>query len=510
LEVFMPVPPSDPETTFTRVEPGELVSFTVLCRPASGGGLDEFRERLAASEMGALLPRGRTLTNVAARLRELGFEVFDDRAFAEAVGANAAGARRFPRLAVFARGPAALFQEKFHTKLIRVAAPTPADIEKAPGDELAYSRMRSRIPTSVVVDADAPRPSTEPLGNDAILISLSPPPLLTETVAPAATAAVTLSLPDGVAHATNADSVHGHRLLFRGHATGRGVRVAVVDTGFAPHPYFTGYRIERIRAPDVTSQPDVDSVTIGHGTGVLANLLACAPGVHAWGVKFSDVHIAFKTAMCIPRVRVISLSWVFPITSSSVPDWVLTLEYFVKYAVRCMGITVVVGTGDGNDEATPPRLAEVTAVGGAWVDGSGTPTAWSSSSAFTSTIYGPRRVPDLCGIALLIRVPAVAGGFRTASGVSYATPQVAGVAALLLQKNPALTPSSVRAELRAGATDITTGVAHSPSAPGGTVNAALLDDPATGAGLVNAHASWLRVTDAWWIALWESITSWLW
>src|SRR5439155_996300 len=111
---------------------------------------------------------------------------------------------------------------------------------------------------------------------------------------------------------------------------------------------------------------------------------------------------------------------------------------------------------------------------------------------------GVRSVPDLCGIASQINLPVPPADWEcSAGGTSCATPQVAGVAALLLQKNSTLSPQAVRNKLASFAADITSGNAYLgvPTGP--------LNDPATGAGLVNALASWQHVTDAWWTWLWS-------
>jgi subtilisin family serine protease len=69
-------------------------------------------------------------------------------------------------------------------------------------------------------------------------------------------------------------------------------------------------------------------------------------------------------------------------------------------------------------------------------------------------------------------------------GTSAAAPQVAGVIALLLQKNPALTPQQIKTILCKSAVDIRKGkTANSSTASRGI-------DLATGAGLINALAAW--------------------
>ena len=104
---------------------------------------------------------------------------------------------------------------------------------------------------------------------------------------------------------------------------------------------------------------------------------------------------------------------------------------------------------------------------------------WPDSSSFVSAISPGRIVPDLCGLAEAIVTPVPGPAYwDSGAGTSLATPQVAGVAALLIQKSPQLTPQQVHDALCAGATPVPPGPPPSP---------------ATGAGLVNAFRSWTSV-----------------
>src|ERR1044071_4732737 len=145
----MPMPPLREGVITEAAELTDLVSFTVLCRPASATAerfsLDEFRTRLKASDVDGLVPSEKTVAEVADRLRDLKFEVFDDRAF---------GGRN-PRLAVFARGSVDLFQTVFSSTLVKVTR-TVAEDGKVD---------RERSITSFVVAEGAQQPSTERIGS---------------------------------------------------------------------------------------------------------------------------------------------------------------------------------------------------------------------------------------------------------------------------------------------------------------------------------------------------------
>src|SRR3954468_7228831 len=80
-------------------------------------------------------------------------------------------------------------------------------------------------------------------------------------------------VPADVSLACNADKAH------RAGVTGRGIVVAMVDTGWQTHPFFTerGYRVDPTILGPGTINANVDDN--GHGTGESANIFATAPDV---------------------------------------------------------------------------------------------------------------------------------------------------------------------------------------------------------------------------------------
>jgi uncharacterized repeat protein (TIGR01451 family) len=86
--------------------------------------------------------------------------------------------------------------------------------------------------------------------------------------------------------------------------------------------------------------------------------------------------------------------------------------------------------------------------------------------------------PEIAAPGVQVRSAFPGGGYATANGTSMATPHVAGVAALLLQANPNLTPDELESMLKETAQPL-----------GGQV-----PNNDTGWGLVNAYAAGLRVT----------------
>jgi subtilisin family serine protease len=303
-----------------------------------------------------------------------------------------------------------------------------------------------------------------------------------------------IRLPGDVAQLTRASATHRRSVSTGNRATGDGVTVAVIDSGFADHPYYRdhGYRITRMAASDVTDDPTLDEDE--HGTFVLAGVFACAPDAHVVAIKFDNAVTALNDAAA-NGAQVVSLSWgnvlagtltQLPTSDDSIPIYQTILTMIAD------GITVVAAAGNLGGRNHPAMMPDVIAVGGVAVDADDALAAWDGGSSFKSSIFKGRRVPDVCGVAskALVPLPPDAdpvGWTARSGGTSLATAQVAGVAALLLQKCPTLTPQEVRDHLTATATDVKAGKSFMKNVAGKG------RDLATGYGLVNALGAWNSV-----------------
>ncbi|MGF1465700.1 MAG: S8 family serine peptidase [Sandaracinaceae bacterium] len=339
--------------------------------------------------------------------------------------------------------------------------------------------------------------------------SLLPPPVTSHH----------LRVPHDVSVLLDADEVH------RKGITGRGVRVAMIDTGFHHElPYFEsrGYRSSVALASGATD-PRLDGN--GHGTGESANLFAVAPDITFIGIKLENeagglgasVLEGFQEALRhSPQIITVSLGYDLisnPQTRAhrtTLPNGLRALEAEVAQAVAD-GIVVVFSAGNGH-VAFPGMMPDVISAGGVHVKADGRMEASDYASAFVSKIYPGRKVPDLCGLvgmspgAEYIMLPLQPGcaidtdkaatdgtapndGWALFSGTSAAAPQLAGVCALLLQCDPHLTPSDVKAILRRSSRDVTRGAASAASNELTAIAAAPGTDGATGSGLACAAAA---------------------
>ncbi|MDJ0682574.1 MAG: S8 family serine peptidase [Xenococcus sp. (in: cyanobacteria)] len=343
------------------------------------------------------------------------------------------------------------------------------------------------------------------------------PPILLESPLPPWVPYHHLTVPADVATVCRSITAHKEGV------TGKGVLVAMVDSGFYKHPFYKwhGYNYQATLAPDATN---VEKDESGHGTAEAANIFANAPDIDFIGVKMgANATLAFKTASDL-HPAVMTNSWAYHLVDAngnpltSLPNFLKALEAAVIEAVRERGITVCFSGGNGHI-AFPAMMPDVIAVGGVHAHPTLTPDgedfeleASNYASSFDSQIYPGRHVPDMCGLvgmqprAIYIMLPVEPGdqidqgsggsgypnkdetatndGWAVISGTSASSPQVAGVCALLKHVQPRLSPSLIKAILRASARDVKIGTSSNGQSAGDG------HDGATGTGLVDAYAAY--------------------
>ncbi len=316
-----------------------------------------------------------------------------------------------------------------------------------------------------------------------------------------------LQVPAGVSLACNADKAH------RAGITGKGVKVAMVDSGWYQHSFFTqrGYRTAPVTLAPGAANPTTDDN--GHGTSESANIFATAPDTMLYPVKMSFVNTtaAFNAAVAL-NPDIITCSWGSSIRNPPLSAANQALAAAIAAAVAS-GITVVFSAGNGH-YGYPGQHPDVISAGGVFMDENLNLRASDYSSGFDSNIYPGRTTPDVCGMvgmrprAAYIMLPLQENstidsgssggnhpngdettggdGWAAISGTSAAAPQLAGVAALLKQACPRLKPSGIRNLMKNTAIDVTQGTNNN----GNTSVAG--PDNSTGHGLINAQKAVMK------------------
>ena len=277
----------------------------------------------------------------------------------------------------------------------------------------------------------------------AVLVTLAA--VLLPAPAPALAAEACTNVPDQqkVAAATPYEDQLYDLARLAAVADGRGVRVAVIDSGVDDtHPQLRG----RVTAGDdfLKDNPDGRQDCVGHGTGV-ASIIAAAP---ADGVPF---HGLAPRATVVPvRIseqeqingkivgrRGTSRDFADAIDFASDPDRgdAQVINLSLVMTAPDDQVRAAVGNEGEPDKANltpyPASYPGVIGVGAIGPDGLRAP--YSQHGSYV----------DVMAAGDKITVTALRSGLTTGNGTSYATPFVAATAALIRQRFPQLTPAQV-------------------------------------------------------------------
>ncbi|WP_414446800.1 S8 family serine peptidase [Burkholderia sp. 22PA0099] len=285
---------------------------------------------------------------------------------------------------------------------------------------------------------------------------------------------------------------------------GNGIKVAVVDSGFHKHPFYKNLKYYPT-ATSLEKKPTED--LDGHGTAITSNVFAVAPKVEVYGFpRRNPPSLSFSEA-ATSGADIISCSWGM---KGNLIDTLLMAS--ILSAIN-NGKIVLFAAGNGH-RGWPGSMDEVLSIGGVYQDANGNLTASDFASGYAAT--STRTVPDFCGLCgmkpkgIYIMMPTqplsamdianqnlkfpdgdetgAGSGWVGASGTSSATPMIAGVVALLLEKakslNKTLTQNDVRKILSQSAQPVSVG----KSAMGHQATSAV-PNLAVGYGLVDATAA---------------------
>lgn len=226
-------------------------------------------------------------------------------------------------------------------------------------------------------------------------------------------------------------------------ATGKGVSVAVIDSGIdTAHPDLAGRIVDSVEArlenKKVVFDPSEAGDSAGHGTACAGIIVSIAPDVELHSIKVLGPGglgdgLAFLAGLewaIKQRYRVINLS-----LGTTKPQFFAPLHDLLDRAYQAGCIVVAAA-----NNLPQPSF----------------PSVFSSSliSVIKNEEHDPMkfgfhygRIIELTAPGVNIRTAWPGGGYRNLTGNSFACPHIVGVIAKLLEAHPGLTPFQTKSAL---------------------------------------------------------------
>lgn len=333
----------------------------------------------------------------------------------------------------------------------------------------------------------------------ALALALAAPPAGAQEAGPGAAPDAAPDVACVVPAQTAAPGTPANLRELRRFATGAGVRVAVIDTGVAPHP-------ELARLTPGAHFVGADSLTDcdGHGTvvaGIIAGrTLGIAPGAEIISVRQTSSHYRGADAGNLETLagainaaldtgaRVLNLSVVSCVDPRIAPRIDASGLTTALRRAEAEGAVVVAAAGNAGPDCAPDsavfpaQFPTVLAV--AARDGDHALAPYS----LPADLSAPGAVPAALspsGAGWSSGTLTAQGGVAPYAGTSFAAPVVSGSVALLMSRYPGISPAHVRALVAAaaapggGAVDplaVLTQLAPDPVAAGATLTVTPADE----------------------------------
>jgi subtilisin family serine protease len=221
-----------------------------------------------------------------------------------------------------------------------------------------------------------------------------------------------------------------------GGATGEGVKVCILDSGVERNHPLVGDLAGAVAISlgangETIAEPDVEGDLCGHGT-------ACASIVHALApaAEIHSVRVLGAGFTGTGETMLAGLRW-------AVEQGFHIVNMSLSTTKRQFGALLLVASAHNMPvESFPWRFSSVVSVG--------------SHEEDDPLVYyaNPNPPVEFFARGVDVEVAWVGGGTIRASGNSFATPAVSGIAALILSKHPSLTPFQVKTVLHLTSTNV--------------------------------------------------------
>ena len=257
-------------------------------------------------------------------------------------------------------------------------------------------------------------------------------------------------------------------------ANGDSVLVAVIDSGIdISHPELTGAIVETFDTLKPPFKPHAHGTAIAALISGHARLLGSAPSARILAARAFDPAAGSADATTFNVLR--SLDWAAArfariINMSFAGPFDPAIRRSLD-AAHSKGIVLIAAAGNAGPKSPPlypaadPNVIAVTATD-------------YEDNLFSASNRGSYIAVAAPGVDILVATPE--GGYHLVAGTSYSAAAVSGIAALMLQHNPGMTPDAIRDTLMATAKDL---------GPKGR-------DDLFGAGLVDAYRAITEVAPA--------------
>lgn len=228
------------------------------------------------------------------------------------------------------------------------------------------------------------------------------------------------------------------------HGTGRGVRVALLDSGVeTSHPALSGLTLRDDLAivsdeAQMLVQPNGGRDVFGHGTAIASILREVAPEVEIGSFRVLGDGLSSRTAIIREGARQ-ALDRGYHIVNCSfgcgVPEHVLHYKGWVDEAyLKKVHVVAACNNGDFARQEWPAHFSSVLSVNMADVPDD-------------TLFYRGDSLVEFLARAVNLSVPWRDGTVKTITGSSFAAGRVSGLLARLLSKMPDLSPVAAKALL---------------------------------------------------------------
>ncbi len=240
-----------------------------------------------------------------------------------------------------------------------------------------------------------------------------------------------------------------------GGSTGKGVRVAVVDTGVeADHPVFDG-RISGGVIIELNDQVEDGYVTIadnpprdvaGHGTACAGIIHRLAPEAEIFSVRVLGDNMRGRALTFAAGIEW-AIGQGFQVVNMSLSTSSADLQklfYELADEAYFKNVSLVCAVNNIPAPSYPSTFASVISV-----------AAHHSRDPWTY-YYNPSPPVEFGAAGIDVEVAWINKQYATNTGNSFAAPHIAGIVALIRAKHPQLTPFQVKTMLMAGANNVRT------------------------------------------------------